>query len=374
VSEKRKKIVVAMSGGVDSSVAAAMLQRQGHEVLGCFMRLGTPPGVEKKEETSCQSTPTRTRGCCSVLDADDARKVAGVLDIPLYVLNFQEDFSRVIDYFVSEYNRGRTPNPCVRCNDWLKFGRLAQYADAVGADCVASGHYARVEADPITGQSSLMRAADEKKDQSYVLFGMSRQVMERTMFPLGHLHKNQVRELAREFGLPVSEKPDSQDICFVPDGDYAGLLERHSPEQVRPGDFVLADGQKVGVHRGHQHFTIGQRKGLGVALGRPMYVVGINVESNSVVLGQQHQTLKRGLAARGFNVLSSRLKVGEPMRCLARIRHNHIPGMGTATLLDADELRFEFDEPESAITPGQAVALYSDDVVLGGGWIEQAMD
>src|SRR5262245_16996397 len=206
----KKKVVVAMSGGVDSSVAAALLLREGYDVMGVFMRLGSPVGVEAPESTSCDSSGKNKQGCCSVLDAADARRVAGMLGIPFYVLNFEEDFSRVIDYFVGEYNRGRTPNPCVRCNDWLKFGKLAKYAEAVGADFVASGHYARIGVDPISGEKSLMRGKDHRKDQSYVLFGMNRATIEHTLLPIGEFEKPQVRKVAEELKLPVYNKPDSQ--------------------------------------------------------------------------------------------------------------------------------------------------------------------
>ena len=232
-----------MSGGVDSSVAAALLLRQGYDVLGCFMRLGTPDGVEDGE--ACSTTPgaSHKQGCCSVSDAADARRVAGLLGIPLYVLNFQDEFGRVIDYFVAEYNRGRTPNPCVRCNDWLKFGRLAKYAEAVGADYVASGHYARIGVDPVTGRKALLRGVDGRKDQSYVLFGMSEAAIEHTLLPIGEMAKPAVRALAEELNLPVFNKPDSQEICFVPDGDYAGLVRRRTPAAVRPGgEFVTTAG------------------------------------------------------------------------------------------------------------------------------------
>src|SRR5829696_4341037 len=255
MAERKKKVVVAMSGGVDSSVAAALLLRDGYEVMGAFMRLGSPKGVEGQAQggEQCETdigadsgvagTGKNKQGCCSVLDAADARRVAGLLGIPFYVLNFEQDFGRVIDYFVSEYNRGRTPNPCVRCNDWLKFGKLHQYAKAVGADFVASGHYARVDTDAATGRRRLLRGLDHHKDQSYVLFGMTREALEHTLLPVGEYEKPQVRAIAEELKLPVFNKPDSQEICFVPDQDYAGLVRRRSPETFRAGEVVTSGGK-----------------------------------------------------------------------------------------------------------------------------------
>ncbi len=364
-----------MSGGVDSSVAAALLLREGYEVMGAFLRLGTPPGVEAAEEV-CELPPAGQaragkQGCCSVLDAADARRVAGLLDIPFYVLNFQDDFSRVIDYFVAEYNAGRTPNPCVRCNDWLKFGKLAKYAEAVGAQYIASGHYAQVGIDPATGCKSLLRGRDHRKDQSYVLFGMDRKTLDHTLLPIGGYEKHEVRALAEELKLPVFNKPDSQEICFVPNQDYAGLVKRRTPERVCEGEFVDEAGQVVGRHGGHQHFTIGQRKGVGVAFGRPIYVVGIDPASNRVTLGDKDALFRKSLRANQVNVLSARVRPGEPIACAAKIRYNHTPEPATVEWDGADGLRVTFDEPQAAITPGQAVVCYDGDVVLCGGWIER---
>ena len=366
-----RKVVVAMSGGVDSSVAAALLQRQGYDVVGCFMRLGTPAGVD--EGSSCGTTATRKQGCCSVSDAADAHRVAGLLGIPLYVLNFQAEFGRVIDYFVSEYNRGRTPNPCVRCNDWLKFGRLAKYAEAIGADHVASGHYARIGTDPVTGRPTLMRGVDGRKDQSYVLFGMPAEAVARTLLPIGEMEKPAVRALAEELGLPVFDKPDSQEICFVPDGDYAGLVRRRTPAAFAEGELVTAGGDVVGSHGGHQQFTVGQRKGLGVALGYPIYVVEIDPVRNRVTVGGRDDLLRRGLRAADVNLLAARpaLASAAGLRCGAKIRYNAGPQPATAWLAGG-ELRVRFDEAQSAVTPGQAVAVYDGEVVVGGGWIESA--
>jgi len=278
----------------------------------------------------------------------------------------------VIDYFVAEYNRGRTPNPCVRCNDWLKFGKLAKYAEAVGADYVASGHYARVGVDPATDEQALMRGRDARKDQSYVLFGMSRETLAHTLLPIGEYEKSAVRAIAEELKLPVFNKPDSQEICFVPNQDYAALVRRRSPETFRDGEVVTTAGQVVGTHAGHQHFTIGQRKGVGVAMGLPVYVVDIDARENRVTLGEKCELLKRKLVANQINILSPRLRGARELPCQAKIRYNHAPQHAHASITGQDELTVEFVEPQSAITPGQAVVLYDDDVVLGGGWIDHA--
>src|SRR5687767_10643951 len=383
MASRRPKVVVAMSGGVDSSVAAALLLREGYDVMGVFMRLGSPKGVEAAETAAGESCDPAAaagknkQGCCSVLDAGDARRVAGLLGIPFYVLNFEDDFGRVIDYFVDEYNRGRTPNPCVRCNDWLKFGRLAKYAEAVGADYVASGHYARVGADA-SGRPALMRGLDHRKDQSYVLFGISPDALAHTLLPIGGYAKHEVRALAEELKLPVYNKPDSQEICFVPDQDYAALVRRRTPDRVREGELMTPAGEVVGTHPGHQHFTVGQRKGLGVG-GRavPLYVLSVDAESNRVTVGEKEALLASMLAARQVNLLSDALRssrdTGREVRCTAKVRYNHAPQPAAAVVTGDDELTVRFDEPQSAITPGQAVVLYDGDVVLGGGWIESAV-
>ena len=372
MSGSAKKVVVAMSGGVDSSVAATLLRRQGYDVVGVFMRLGSPAGVEQAEACDATAGRANRQGCCSVLDADDARRVAAALDIPFYVLNFQEDFGRVIDYFVDEYNRGRTPNPCVRCNDWLKFGKLFQYAQAIGADHIASGHYARIGS--FEGRPRVMRGLDVRKDQSYVLFGMTREAIARSLLPIGEFEKQTVRAMAQEMKLPVYNKPDSQEICFVPNQDYAGLVRRRAPDRFREGQFVTAEGEVVGQHGGHQHFTIGQRKGLGVALGYPVYVVDIDSASNRVTLGDCESLLHRSLVARQLNLHDERLAAGEAVPCTAKIRYNHQPQPATATVRGPDELFVRFEQSQSAVTPGQAVVLYDGDMVLGGGWIDSSSD
>lgn len=360
-----------MSGGVDSSVAAALLLREGYDVVGCFMRLGNPEGVELTE--TCDSTgKTHKQGCCSVNDANDARRVAAKLGIGFYVLNFQQDFGRVIDYFVGEYNAGRTPNPCVRCNDWLKYGRLTEYAQAIGADYVASGHYARVGADPVSRERCLMRGVDRAKDQSYVLFGTSRETLAHTLLPVGGFTKPQIRAIAEELDLPVFNKPDSQEICFVPDQDYAGLVERRSGG-FSEGDIVDNAGQRVGSHAGHQRYTIGQRRGVRLALGRPMYVIGVDAKENRVIVGERSELLATGLIADQINLIAERaVRAFDGLRCEAKIRYNAPPVPATLRRLDDDRIRVTFDDPQLAVAPGQAVCLYDGDIVLGGGWIERA--
>lgn len=371
---KKPKVVCAMSGGVDSSVAAALLLEQGYDVLGVFMRLGSPKGVEFTEvcDTSGGGGKKHKQGCCSVNDADDARRVAGLLNIPFYVVNFEQDFGRVIDYFVSEYNAGRTPNPCVRCNDWLKFGKLAAYAEAVGADFVASGHYARTGIDPHTGERALLRAVDHAKDQSYVLFGMTAKTLAHTLLPIGELDKPRVREMAAERGLPTASKKDSQEICFVPDQDYAGLVKRRTPEAFSPGKIVDTEGKVVGEHPGYQHFTIGQRKGLNVALGHRIFVVDTSPSANTVTIGEKQQLFKKTLKASQANFLSPRVRAGEDLRVQAKMRYNHSPQPAVLKVTGDRSFQVTFDEPQTAITPGQACVCFDNDIVLGGGWIDSA--
>ena len=379
------KVVVAMSGGVDSAVAAALLKREGYECVGVFMRLGNDPTDVTDgdvEEIACSPAKRAEheqkgkakeghQGCCSSSDAADARYVAGLLDIPFYALNFQHDFGGIIDYFVREYNRGRTPNPCVRCNEYLKFGKLSRYARAIGAEFVATGHYARVVR--VGGETKLMRGKDHSKDQSYVLFGVPGEELGRMLLPIGEMEKTEVRKLAQKLGLPVFNKPDSQEICFVPDNDYAGLVTRRSPETVRPGKIVDGAGKVLGEHAGHQHFTLGQRRGVGVAFGYPIYVTGIDAATNTVTMGKKEELLHRGLLAREVNWIGGERPRVE-VKCTAKIRYNSVPVGATAVMTGADELAVVFDEPVSAITPGQAVVCYDGERVLGGGWIDEVRE
>ncbi|MCH9023460.1 MAG: tRNA 2-thiouridine(34) synthase MnmA [Planctomycetes bacterium] len=359
---KREKILVAMSGGVDSSVTAALLQEQGYDCLGVFMCLG-----------SAESDHTGQHGCCSPADARDAKEVAHQLGIEFEVLNFQKDMDQIVDYFVHEYSRGRTPNPCIQCNNRLKFGKLMDYADIVGAQFVATGHYARIE--QTNGHRHLHRAADNSKDQSYVLFGMDRDTLQRAMFPLGRFPKDQVRDMAQRYGLSqVQAKPDSQDICFVPDHNYSRLLERRRPELVRTGDVVDKEGHVLGQHNGIHNFTTGQRRGLGVALGKPAYVVEINAAQNQVVLGNREDLLSRRMVVKNVNWLIDPTPT-EPFSATVQIRYNHRGAPGKVSPPDdstsnRDQVLVDFDQPVSAITPGQAAVFYDkDERVIGGGWI-----
>ncbi len=359
----KQKVVVAMSGGVDSSVAACALHEQGYEVVGFFMRTGAA-------DDPADITEDRHRGCCSARDAGDARYVAGKLGIHFYALNFQQDFDGIIDYFAREYRRGRTPNPCVMCNDRLKFGKLIDYARSIGAARIATGHYARIGRRG--GRPILRRAVDRAKDQSYFLFGLQRAVLPQVLFPLGDLTKDQVRAEARRFDLPICDKPDSVEICFVPDRDYARVVADRQPEGFRPGPVVDAAGRTVGAHGGVARYTIGQRRGLGIALGLPIYVTGIDAASNTVQVGPREALLKSALIAERVNWLIEPPR--SEMRIQARIRYQHTPAPATAECLDAQRVRVCFDTPQPAVTAGQAVVFYDGDDCLGGGWIDTALD
>ncbi len=370
--KQTKKVLVAMSGGVDSSLTAALLKEQGYEVVGCFMRLGSDDSVETADADACKSGHARPghQGCCSLNDAADARLVAAMLDIPLYVLNFKKDFGRIIDYFVGEYNAGRTPNPCVRCNDWLKFGKLANYAQSIGADYVATGHYARV--DHSNNQPRLLQGLDKRKDQSYFLFGTTHERLQHMLLPIGDLEKHQVRTIARELGLPVFDKPDSQEICFVPDNNYAALIDRHAPDQMRSGDILNKEGEIVGQHNGQQRFTIGQRRGLGIAVGLPIYVVDKDAAANTVTIGDQDDLLADGLTADQANWLIDPPLDG-PIACQIKIRHNSPAVSGTVHASEHDTFKVQLDQPLRAVTPGQATVCYRGEELIGGGWIRQAL-
>lgn len=378
------RVVLAMSGGVDSSVAAALLQEAGHEVIGLFMRHGQQleqscavpaesaaagHGVRAAGSLSLPivSPSSHKQGCCTAADAQDARRVADKLDIPFYAVNFETEFNRIIDYFVEEYASGRTPNPCVVCNNWLKFGSLCEYADSVGADFIATGHYARLTETP-SGEKALRRGLDPGKDQSYVLFGIRRELLPRLLFPVGGFQKHEIRERAKALGLRVADKKDSYEICFVPGGDYAAFLKTRLDATDRAGEIVTTSGEVLGHHSGIEQFTIGQRKGLGVAVGEPRYVVRIEPDTRRVVVGTRDELARTSFTASRANWLIEPPLA--PLRCEVKIRYLSKPVWATVEPLEGDRLAFELDEPQHGVAPGQAAVCYDGDRVLGGGWIE----
>ena len=411
-----KRVVLAMSGGVDSSASAVLLKRQGYEVIGLFMRSGetekeTACRLEKSRETRDEGRETgeekrspltlalspedggegtreseisnyksqipllpiiglkpNKQGCCSASDAADARRVADVLDIPFHVLNFAEAFGRIKDYFVDEYLAGRTPNPCVMCNNWLKFGKLWDFAVSVGADHIATGHYARIQ--EFEGQPTLVRGRDLSKDQSYVLAGINKNILDRILFPVGDFLKPEIRELAGEAGLRVATKPDSQEICFIPDNDYVGFLDRYRGRPDLSGDFVDPSGRVLGQHGGFDQFTIGQRRGLGMAFGEPRFVIRIEPESRRVVLGTHADLACSTLEADGVSWLTD--DVPSSFECLAQIRYLHTAAPARVEVR-GDEVTVRFEQPQFGVAPGQALVLYGGDRVLGGGWIRQGL-
>ena len=376
-----RRIVLAMSGGVDSSAAAVLLKRQGFEVIGLFMRSGATeePREVCRLPSAAGTTPIRSiqlpvlgtkankQGCCSASDASDARRVADVLDIPFHALNFSDAFGRIKDYFADEYLAGRTPNPCVMCNNWLKFGKLWDFAQSVGADGIATGHYARIM--DVGGQPALVRGVDRSKDQSYVLAGINRSILDRILFPVGTFAKPEIRALAAEAGLRVATKPDSQEICFIPDNDYVGFLERYRGKQDTSGDFVDGAGNVLGRHAGYEQFTIGQRRGLGITFGEPRFVTRIEPETHRVVLGKYEDLAQTTLDADGMSWLVDDLP--DQHVCLAQIRYQHTAATATVERLSSDQVRVRFEAPQFGVAPGQALVLYDGDRVLGGGWIRQ---
>jgi tRNA-specific 2-thiouridylase len=378
-----RRVVLAMSGGVDSSAAAVLLKRQGYEVIGLFMRSGAteetvcatsggslPILSSNPEKSQTGESPRRSaghkQGCCGASDAADARRVADVLDIPFYALNFQDAFGRIKDYFADEYLAGRTPNPCVMCNNWLKFGKLWDFAQQVEADAIATGHYSQLRPVPGEDRPALVQGIDQSKDQSYVLFGIARNLLDHIIFPVGEYEKPAIRELAREAGLRVADKPDSQEICFIPDNDYAAFLRRYRNVDETSGELVDTAGNVVGQHDGYHRFTIGQRRGLGVTFGSPRFVVAIEPETKRVVIGKQEDLARRELEADGLNWLVS--DVPSQFACRAKIRYRHAAAAAEVSV-DGDRIQVTFAEPQFGVTPGQAVVLYDGDRVLGGGWI-----
>lgn len=375
------RVVLAMSGGVDSSVAAHLLLEQGHEVIGVFMRHGEKAisacSIDGKIESSpllpvLNNRADHKQGCCSASDAEDGRRVAERLGIPFYALNLEEEFRDIIDYFVDEYTVGRTPNPCVMCNNRIKFGKLFDYADSVDAEFLATGHYAQLNREG--GRIDLLRGIDASKDQSYVLFGIKEKFLNRMLLPVGGFEKPVIREIAGRLGLNVAEKKDSQEICFVTSGKHDEFVRSRRGDEINDGGGVLAgnivttDGTVVGTHPGIERFTIGQRKGLGVAMGEPYFVVRIEPGTKRVVIGKIEELGRSDLTASKTNWLVEPPK--GTFSCAAQIRYNSSAEPARATVLEGDRLSVTFDEPQNGVAPGQAVVCYDGEQVLGGGWID----
>lgn len=357
----KKKVVVGMSGGVDSSVAALLLKEQGYDVIGVTMQIWQDEEQALKEEHG---------GCCGLSAVEDARRVAQVLDIPYYVMNFKQEFrEKVMDYFTCEYLQGRTPNPCIACNRYVKWESLLQRSLEIGADYIATGHYARIELLP-NGRYAIRNSVTARKDQTYALYNLTQDQLSHTLMPVGAYHKDEIRKMAVENDLPVAYKPDSQDICFVPDGDYAGFIEREREGKVPgEGNFVLKDGTVIGRHLGITHYTIGQRKGLGIAMGHPIFVTEIRPETNEVVIGEAEDVMTDHLTCSHINYMSIP-DLTEERRVFAKIRYSHSGEWCRIRKAGEDRIFCEFEKPVRAVTPGQAVVFYDGEYVLGGGSIE----
>jgi tRNA-specific 2-thiouridylase len=360
---------VAMSGGVDSSTVAAILHERGESVVGLTMQLWN----QRRLPALASAGPAQHR-CCSIDDVYDARRVAEHLGFPYYVVNFEQRFEdTVVRPFVEEYLAGRTPIPCTLCNNHVKFDQLLSTARQIGADRLATGHYARIQRNDDSGRHELLRAVDDSKDQSYFLFGLTQEQMSRTSFPLGELTKDEVRAIARRAQLPVAEKPESQEICFVPSGNYVRFIENYLEEQgsamqCEPGDLVTTSGEVIGRHQGVHQFTVGQRRGLGIATGRPVYVVAIDRAKNQVIVGEDAELRSPTCEVRDVNWVSVS-GLAEPTPAMVKIRNRHEAAAAILEPLDATRVRVHFDEPQRAITPGQAAVFYSGECVLAGGWI-----
>ena len=356
---KKEKVVVGMSGGVDSSVAAWLLKEQGYEVIGVTMQIWQDENEVTLEENG---------GCCGLSAVEDARRVAGLLDIPHYVMNFKADFKRfVMDYFISEYLAGRTPNPCIACNRYVKWEALLKRSLDIGAAYIATGHYARISR-LANGRYVLRQSVTAAKDQTYALYSLTQEQLAHTLMPVGAYTKEEIREIAGKLGLSVARKPDSQEICFVPDQDYAGFIERTTGKPPPEGNFVQSDGTVLGRHKGIIHYTIGQRRGLGLAMGRRVVVTEIRPDTNEVVIGEQEDVWTDQLEANRLNWMAvSDLK--EKQEATAKIRYNHAGTPCTLQKTGPDQISVRFHEPVRAVTPGQAVVFYEGDCVLGGGTI-----
>lgn len=356
---KKEKVVIGMSGGVDSSVSAYLLKKAGYDVIGVTMQIWQEEDVQKQEENG---------GCCGLSAVDDARRVAQMLDIPYYVMNFKKEFKEnVIDYFIKEYLQGRTPNPCIACNRNVKWESLLKRSLEIGADYIATGHYAQIT-QLENGRFTLKKSATDAKDQTYALYNLTQEQLSHTLMPVGEYTKDEIRKIAEEIGLLVANKPDSQEICFIPDHDYATFIESNTDKKIKEGNFVDVDGNIIGRHKGIIHYTIGQRKGLNLSMGKPVFVVAIRPENNEVVIGDNQDVFSNQLYCNHINFMSISELIGE-MEVTAKIRYSHKGAKAVIRKVEEDKIECTFEEPQRASTPGQAVVFYDGEYVIGGGTI-----